>query len=328
MRPEFIDAQIFRFQELQNQPPRILKFVFTILGKVSRISKFQKYSKFIRFFEVSYIPFQNLHPDNRACPELEVLFVAARKDFGILTYALQAAKNATQHHKKVTFYIVVPDLELQECKSLVKSLPIEIEVLAESSILEQSLISKIQARFEERAGWVLQQVLKNEFVLKSASAGVLVIDADTLLIEPRNWLDSDGIQLLTPTWEFHRPYYDFLSQLKISNVSPKFTFVSHHLVMQPKVLNEIFFSLGWEDINQLIEYIIKTPKNSEISLFSIDFELYAQYLFNNHPEKISIQKWSNFSASRKILTGAESLYELTSHFQNRYASLSLHSYSD
>ena len=60
-------------------------------------------------------------------------------------------------------------------------------------------------------GWVLAQYLKIWTVATSESEGVLVLDADTLLLSPRIFLDRSGKQILTPSVEFHRTYYAFLA---------------------------------------------------------------------------------------------------------------------
>jgi len=322
----FLETRLFKLQELTNRPPQFLKFIFSFLGNVFYYPKFRRFSKFIRFFEVSYLPFWSPEKTEVAWPKLEILFVATKKDFGTLPYAIEAAQFSTRQHVCVDIFVVVPDSELQECRFKVKDLPVEVQVLPESSILDAELISKINHRFKERAGWVVQQVLKNQFVLKSTSPGVLVVDADTLLIEARAWLDPKGVQLLTPTWEFHQPYYNFLSKLNISKTFPKFTFVPHHMVMQPDITRAMFLNLGWVNIERMVEHLITTPLESGLSPFSVDFELYGQYIFTNYPDKVRIEKWGNFSTSKGLLKEKVPYNQLIANFQNRFASLSFHSY--
>lgn len=44
----------------------------------------------------------------------------------------------------------------------------------------------------DRWGWVKQQILKLVFVARSSSDGVLVLDANTIHLQPRVWLHGQG----------------------------------------------------------------------------------------------------------------------------------------
>ena len=183
-------------------------------------------------------------------------------------------------------------------------------------------------RFGVRGGWVLQQVLKLEYARNSPSAGVLIIDADTVLIKNRAWLNSDGIQALMPSWEYHRPYFNFLSTLtpfkSLAPFSPKFSFISHHMLMQPNMVREIYRACGWDGPKTLVHFICQLSNTESQSPISIDYELYGQYLLLNHPEKVNLVKWANTSASYK---GNISI-ELLKQSYSQFASVSLHSYLD
>lgn len=60
----------------------------------------------------------------------------------------------------------------------------------------------------------MQQLVKIAFVLQSETPEVLIIEADTMLLKPRNWPTSSGDQVLAPTVEWHQDYYDFLQKVR------------------------------------------------------------------------------------------------------------------
>ena len=295
---------------------------------VSRLLRLDKYSIYFRYLEVNALKFSefNLQNQSRTLPSLEILFVSTAKDFSILKSAIKFAADATLHHDNVTFHIVVPGLEVAQCQLSLADLPLEFYVLAEESIIENELLRRLRSRFGARAGWVIQQLAKVAFVMSSKAPGVFVIDSDTLLLEPRIWLDHDGIQLLTPTWEFHSPYYKFLHSKGVSRLRPKYTFVSHHMLMQPKILREAFATAGWATLNELVDSLVSIPGSAEESPFCIEYELYAQYMMSRYPQLIRLEKWSNIGFSRRNISYTEVEKVVIPKFKGGYASVSLHSY--
>jgi len=259
-------------------------------------------------------------------PEIEVLFVTTKKDFEILPYAIMAAQKSVSHHSGSSTSLVVPDSEFQDARLLVASLPGDIRVLPESEFFSLDQMRKIREHFRSRSGWVIQQLLKVEFVTKSKKMGVLVVDSDTILLESRVWLDSQGRQLLTPTWEWHKPYYEFLEQAGFEKGSLTQSFVPHHMLMQPIYMREARKFVGWEDFETLIDYLVSRGRNDIQSPFCIEFELYAQFLLQKHPNKVEISKWANIGISRTKNELAKQIEVATHSMSGKFASVSFHSY--
>jgi hypothetical protein len=162
-------------------------------------------------------------------------------------------------------------------------------------------------------------------VLDSDLDGVFVVDADTILIDKRDWISEEGHQILTPSDEFNPSYYEFLSSVGISSMNPEFTFVSHHMLMQPWILREAFAAAGWSHPTDLLRSIISHKYLNEESPFSIDYEFYAQYLISAHPELVTLQKWSNLGVSRQTLLESQ-IQLITTKYSNQFSSISFHSY--
>jgi hypothetical protein len=257
---------------------------------------------------------------------IEILFVSTFKDFEILPDSLEYAFEATSKYSNTRITIITPDKYVDLLKDLLQKYGVTIQ--AESIYLDEQTLHELSKVFQDRFGWVLQQLLKLKFVLHSESSGVLIIDSDTILIEPRDWLRNDGAQLLTPTWEYHRPYYIYLKSIGICDLEPEFTFVSHHMLMQPKILKELFAYVGWTEFQDLVEIVCSEQNLGEQSPFSLDYELYAQYLYKFHPDKVLLGKWSNKAValpSSKVDRKVKIEEEIKSS-KNRFASLSFHSY--
>jgi hypothetical protein len=314
---------------LQTINSRSSRGTHTLVNVIHAIVKFfrlNSFSKYLRYLELIYFPFNRYESKAQIGPPIEVLFVTTQKDFQVLRHAISFAIEATTAHTKVNIVIIVPDHEVDLCSSTLQDFPCLISIIPESHFIDESMRLTIRARFKNRAGWVIQQILKDLYVLSSKSLGVLIIDSDTLLIEKRLWVDDSGHQILLPTWEYHLPYYRFLAKRGICNDWPKYTFVSHHMLMQPRILREAFVSAGWKSKEDLLESLVSQSEVEEQSPFCIEYELYGQFIYSNYPHLVKLEKWSNIGRSRDEVNFERIAILVEREYRGKYASLSLHSY--
>ena len=309
------------------RPPFIFEIFTFFLDLVIKFVTLDKVRfSFNRFFKTNRLLFDSERSYSNEGLSLEILFVSTHKDFQVLPLAIEFALNATSNFSVLSVTVITPDKYVSEVKNLVRDYEVRVE--GESHYFNEDSVRKLKNKFPGRFGWVLQQLLKLQYVLSSKASGVLIIDSDTILLEKRNWLGNDGTQLLTPTWEYHKPYYEFLNSVGICKINPEYTFVSHHMLMQPKIVDELFEYVGWKDIADLIDFISSMSIGEEQSPFSLDYELYAQYLYKNYPEDVVLGKWSNKAVARN--SGIDDInLEISKEFvknSNRFASLSFHSY--
>ena len=316
------------YTQINKIPPKYWVSVGAIVDKFPKV--FSKTFSVRRFFSANRIKTLELSDlfVFRPAPKVELLFLATKKDFDILKFSVKSALIATSQYERVHATIVDPDRHLQESRMILANLIHQVKIVPESLLIEEQMLEMVKEVFKSRAGWVKQQLLKLSFVCASRCDGVLIVDADTVLLRSRPWLDDKGCQLLTPTWEYHLPYYEFLNSIGICEIEPEYSFVSHHMLMQPKILKEIFNYAGWSNIQDLINLVCAQPNSGDNSPFSLDYELYAQYLYTKHPDKVVLSKWSNKALSRN-LSSANFDLTLTSEVienSNKFASLSFHSY--
>ena len=280
-----------------------------------------------RFFIANNLPVNAVLAESML-PTIELLYVATKKDFEILASTIEVTLHTLSNYEVSRISIIAPGNQIQTLQSTLPRVKTPLVLIPESEFVSENQVRVLKNTFGERCGWVLQQILKISFIKKSSYAGVLVVDADTALLIQRRWLDASGIQVLCPTWENHAPYYEFLESHGIAKNPPRFTFVSHHMLFQPKIVNEILAMQEWTTTEKLVTSLLNSAKENEESPFSIDYELYAQHLYSAHPDKVVLEKWANFEAGTRDL--AESTYDyakrLTTYSQGKYASVSFHSY--
>ena len=327
--------KIFNFRVLRNSVVRVNRSKSLFPGMLLSLTtivlafcpNFERGRFLKRFLQVNRLPFRKVTSPADS-PEIELLYVASEKDFQILNLTILTTLESLSNHRILRISIIVPEQHLAVLRNSLPKLSVPINLISENSLVTSLDIRELKEIFQERYGWVLQQILKIVHVSHSESDGVLVLDADTALLCQRNWLDVSGNQILLPTWEYHAPYYKFLEDRKIGKNPPDFTFVSHHMLFQPHVMREILHTLAWNDTKTMITQLTLSLQNHENSPFSIDYELYAQFLYSVYPEKITLEKWGNLESVRKTKNGKieNFVQDVINDARGRFASVSFHSY--
>jgi hypothetical protein len=263
-------------------------------------------------------------PSNKGVmgPPLEILFVTAGKDAEILKFAIDGAIRSSGCHDVTSITVVCPRKDLEIIRKNVERTDFNIRYLAEDRIIPDALSQRILTVFGSRSGWVIQQIIKLEYVKNSKSLGVLVIDADTVLLHSRCWLDFEGTQVLMPTWERHKPYLEFLKLHGYRIAEGSLSHISHHMLFQPVLMKTMLSSYGIFELESLVSLVTQSHY-SEHSPFSLDYEMYAQYLLHEHPSRVRYEKWSNFSVEEFSLSECG----FVSEYEGFFASVSVHSYN-
>lgn len=314
--------QYFRsFDQIKKKPGIFAYFIWLLRGVASKPSR--DYSALRRYFFANRRPTKVLSAMDEL-PAIEVIFVSKLEDMQILGLAVNSVVNNSINPIS-RIVIVVPENHVQSTReyffsSIHKKL---IEVISENKLVSQSAIELIRQKCPERFGWILQQVLVASFILSTTSENILIVDSDTLIIRPQAWINNSKKQILMPTFELHSPYYDFFQHFSTQYPTPKFSFVSHHMLVQASIFREVYEAFGG-DIYTALEQAFAFSDLRDNSPFDLKYEIYAQYLINNYKERVSFVKWANLSCSRgelaSIIEGTSTIEE----FSSLYNSISLH----
>jgi hypothetical protein len=322
---QLLDQYFKRYDEI-NQKPGVIVFIAWLLRALINdnyrdLRKLQRYFLSNRCNSISSL-------SNIDLPEIEILMVSKREDFIVLRKSLESALSMSFNPvKKIS--IIVPDLELNTCKEyLIDCVHYnKISFIPEKSVLAPEIFELIHSERPDKFGWILQQVLVASYVINSKSDYILVLDSDTILLRPKVWVDKHSRQLLMPTQELHKPYYDFLCSSSNVYKHPRNSFMSHHLLIQTKIFSEIFGMYNGSVLSAL-QKAFKFSSKAESSPFDLKYEIYSQYLLIKYPELIELNKWANLSLARSDLTGFESSDVIKYSLTQRYNSVSFHSWND
>jgi hypothetical protein len=172
-----------------------------------------------------------------------------------------------------------------------------------------------------RAGWIFQQLLKLNADQLTNKKYCLVLDADTILIQPQVFI-VNGKEVLNCADEYHLPYFSTYKKITGEiNLFP-LSFVTHHTLFAVEKLKKLKNKI--ESHTQLIWYdaILANIDQKEYSSFS-EYETYGNFVASNYPSEIEIYYWLNKSINRNQLNNIE---KIISKYLPLYKTLSVHSY--
>jgi|688.fasta_scaffold10592_14 hypothetical protein len=313
------DSYFDKFSKRDLKPTSVAKLLWKLRSTISK--SWGKKSNLSRFlFMQSQIPDSPIL--NYSNSSVEILYVAKAEDIQLLHYSVsKSIKNTINEIKCIT--IIVPDSDQSRVKDSLGQIQFQINVIPESLLVDSDVVELIKLKKPDRFGWILQQVLVAQYILNSNSKNILVVDADTIILNPQVWVGDDGRQILLPTYELHPPYYDFFQLKSTKYPVPQFSFVSHHMLIQTHIFKEVFGIWNGSVRKALIE-ALDYAAVGENSPFDLKYEIYAQYLIKNYPQLIKFVKWANLSKSAadfpSILGSEKRIVEL----RKDYNSISFH----
>jgi hypothetical protein len=269
---------------------------------------------------------------NLDLPSIEVLIPCVAKDVAVVSIAVASTTIGIENPIQ-RVVILAPMRDHQDLFPLARD---GVQLVADE---EQELPLAFRAVEEllppNRRGWVKQQVLKLAFVARSQANGVLVLDADTVLLKPRVWLEGRR-QLLVVAHEYHLPYLAHTERcLGPYGIDEGISWVTHHQLMQPRIVREMLKVIQERsgpvvkadnaetlDVDGALEAWIRLGDFTKSSAIS-EYHTYGAFLRQFERDNCVVARWSNavFSPSEIDLQ----LPEISRLFES-YMSASGHSY--
>lgn len=314
------------------QVRKILKYLFQFIVKKFKSNEnrfvgwliFKSSIKVAKVLRMSSVPFRlrqllslvqptdPLSPLNS--PEIEILIPCQIKDISNLKLVIQGVKKSVRNPIK-RICLITPADSVEE---LAEKFP-GIKVMSDEETLGTEFVALVNRLVpESRRGWVSQQAIKILKSIKSDAIATLVVDADTILLHPKTWIDSNGKQILCLAEEYHEPYK--VHQRKYLGIqSFPMSFVTHHQLMQRDLLRELFGQNG-----ELLRGWLLDADFSNSSAIS-EYDTYGEYLMANKANQVVFSKWNNLAIKLVPESGDFDFPTLERKFCS-YSSISNHSY--
>lgn len=255
--------------------------------------------------------------------DCELLIVATKKDFSSLSLAVASAIKSQKSINFTRVNIVVPKIFLSEAKSLLFSSDAPIVFIDEDIYFEANDEVRIEEAFGVRSGWVKQQLIKIRHICNSNAQLTLVQDADTFLLRERAWFDTLGKQIIFQSEEFNPEYYNFMDRLRFKN-SRKFSFVTHYMLFDKQKLEAALQAAGIYEQSKQVTTLTNHSNLKSESPFSIDYEIYGQYLLANN--LCSLRKWSHRDIDPEFILNVSNRDNNLQKLSRKWSSVSVHSW--
>ncbi len=301
----------FLFNRLRKSESKLSAFIITnLILNSAQIINLRKLSSTLR----QIISLVQLTDPLRGedLPTIDVAIPCHMKDFENLPFVIEGAR-ANVRNPIGRIILITPS----DFVGVLQSNFPECLVTTDERVLGADLIQAIdEFVIEEKKGWILQQIIKFRIALLNNSRATLILDADTILLRPKIFLDAQGKQILCFAEEYYVKYKGH--QESLSRGKPMLmSFVTHYQLMQSDFVREIFGSHG----EGLIEWLKFADYSDSYPLS--EYDTYGEWILRNKPNKVAFAKWNN--APIKIEPENTS-YEVIKRRYSKYDSISNHSH--
>lgn len=280
------------------------------------------YLQFLLFFFMfmPYYVFCNFYQFSNEL--IDVVIPCAKKDVEILDLCIQGIK---KNGKNIRDIIVISSENFTN-KAIwfdEKKFPFSKEDIA-NEIFGNNLQYKEDFLYgpRSRAGWFFQQLLKMYamFVIPNISENILVLDADTVFLNPTEFLNFKNEPLFAYSKENHKPYFDIAKKILpyFHKAYDEYSGITHHMLFQKSILEELFSEIKkynneepWRAICHSID------KNNIHGSFFSEYELYFNFVFlTTEQGHIRHLNFKNINSKSK----------LEDYRKENYSFVSIHSY--
>ena len=274
-----------------------------VIDKVSRPRSLRRY-RLLRIARERTLPVNPLATNSPAeLTSIEVMIPCAEKDVASLGPVVDSVAQGVVNRVDRVVVVAPSAARLRIGESLGDRVSVEAD---EDLDLPRTSLAIAELVPIDRRDWVMQQVVKLAFVARSSAEGVLVLDADTMLLEPRIWLRGDR-QILPMAHEYHLPYVEHVDRVFGSVVRDEgVSWVTHHQLMQPSVVRDMLTVILRRltgdgpadevdvepDVDHALELWVRSADFTELSPLS-EYHTYGVFLSSRSPELAVPARWGN-----------------------------------
>ena len=279
-------------------------------SKIKRLNKGLQKFLYIKDFDFYKYPKYNCSSNEK----IDVMIPTCTKDLKTLEKTIEGIRKNVKHPIE-NIYIISPQENIKNFDNLQNCILVD-----ENTVLPIN-VSDINYYPQgiDRRGWIFQQLLKLNVDNICKNDNILIVDSDTIFSRPQIFIE-DNKTILNCSDEYHIPYSK--PNKKLLNMNKRFdvSFVSHHMLINKIFLKEIKQRIENECNEIWYQAILNSLDNNEISSFS-EYELYGNYMYYFHNDKIKLRYWYNLSTNNK---GNSTVDGKT---KNLYKTISYHSYN-
>jgi hypothetical protein len=298
--------------------------------------KYLKFESKFKFTERSFLRlifsrFFKFNPIGVSEKGYYLVFFCSEKDLDVLPFSIVSARLNTSGFDQI--YVIAPE----RIRERIQSISVQVNESQNISFLsDEYLLEKYLAESSSRlAGATKMQMLKIVSLFEINSDFAMLIDADTIILRKRAWVDESrfiiqvGQEYLLRHQKFNDLYLKGLCNIGIG-------FVTHHQILPISQIKKELFPES--ELNELAirMQIHFNSRNDWESIYPSEWQIMGQFVYGMKSPKPILVQFSNIGMSKSsfpILTENElELYKIEDEIKRiqskapKLGSLSLHSY--
>jgi hypothetical protein len=257
------------------------------------------------FFQFFCLVLALIAPINLLCGNtthtfsIDVVIPAIAKDKETLDAAIDGIRAHCKQVRRV--YVISPTRLTHKAKWIAESrFPFTIKSVAKEVAQGNATVKRqLFAPKLGKAGWYLQQLLKLYAykVIPGIGSNILILDADTIFLNPVEFIDAQGHPLYNVGTEYHAPYFQHASRLLpgLARLFPEHSGICHHMLFQKPILDALFMEVEGAHKTKFWKAFCRsvTPSQRCFSGAS-EYEIYFNYVFSKFKiAKLRRLRWSN-----------------------------------
>lgn len=242
-------------------------------------------------------PFDPLR--NQYSTPISIALLTSDKDLGVLPFSIASLKYAATN-PIIILNIICPSDSKQKVEEILRevvySVDFEIALSTDEEILSNAGLNHINFVSSVAKMETLKLVIGH-----ASTSPILILDGDTLLLRPRNWI-SNSLQITLVAQEYFLGHKNFSERLLNYPIQTGLGYVTHHALFVPEQIRHIIGVVGGV---QKLANEINTGIEKGWTLqpeFPSEWQIYGDSLFTTaSPTRSVPANFSNIGISRKIL---------------------------
>ena len=233
-------------------------------------------------------------PKIKSKKKIDIIITVAPKDFNKVTDCINSLRKYLLDNI-ANIYLVGPiDKKIFNISKINNCIFVDENNLLEKEKLNIEYIYKKK----DRSNWLYQQLLNYKAVMKLGEENYkLAFNADTIMTSYQKFLIGNKI-VFNISSDYHKPYFDIAKKLLNLNSITNFSFTSHHIIYDKRILLEMLEIIERESEVEWFKAIIKKCNYDELSCHS-EFETYGQFYYNYYRHNMILEYWFNLTQTKK-----------------------------
>lgn len=207
----------------------------------------------------------------------DIVIVSHEKDFNNIKFIVEYSQ---KNLKFDSIHLIVSERKQFTDLDLVKTLTDKPVYLH----MESDILKIDKTRIKHRPNWIYQMMLKM-FQDVTQNDDFLIIESDCLILNHINFFEEEKTTFYLCRDQNHTPYFKFNNLLGFGREYDH-SFISEFMMYNKQIIKDLLLKSNCKDVNEFLEIVYN---NTNIDCYPADYELYGNFCFKYHKDKINIK---------------------------------------